>query len=163
MKFIKNIKLILIFTIFSALIACSNNSHLNGGASSKESENLELMNEGIKVLGDEFYDLRPSSSSSSYSYNTVVYSISDHELSLKKWSLREENIYKDGWLYLTKKNQSYIYCKDKIQLEVVPPQSLIKNEILEEGDMLLQGEKNWHIGLSITKGGAPELCDKNRK
>ncbi len=127
---------------------------------SKEPENLRLMAEAKLIFGDI---LESGASYSSYSSDRVSYEIKDLNLSLEGWLLKNKLLEKRGWKFLAMKNNAYVYCQDKTQFEVIPPQSILKNDVLEGGDIHNQLENTWNLGFYTAKTNSPHMCEQERR
>lgn len=109
--------------------------------------------EAVKIFGDKLKDEKVFSSYSSYK---VIY-----EIDLDNYTLNNmKNILNNGWVLNKKLGQSFIFCKDKNQLEIVPPRKMIGNESLEDGDIARQLENTWNIIFHRSRQNSYNVCSK---
>ena len=95
----------------------------------------------------------------SYAEHQVLYEIQANKLTLKEFEyLTTHDIAKKQWKFYKKINQGYIFCRNKQQLEVIPPQILVGNEVLGKGDVGLQYENDWNIFLLSPASGGIYVC-----
>lgn len=101
-------------------------------------------------------NLQNERENSSYS---VTYKINPNALNLNDFKdLKVNEIVQNGWLFKEKREQSYIFCKEGNQLEVVPPRKLVGNEKLIDGDRTAQLEDEWNIMLYRVKTNRRIAC-----
>jgi hypothetical protein len=50
-----------------------------------------------------------------------------------------------GWEYYKKYNESYIFCRDKRQLEIIAPRVIVDKTELVEGSVAMQLNDDWHV------------------
>ena len=154
-------KLIIIFcNLFCLILVSCQKKEPTNLILSNEPENLRLMAEGRIIFGGNLENARSFSSYASYK---VLYEIKGQNLTLDEWLSKDILLKQRGWKYLGKKDNGYIYCQNMTQFEVVPPQSIIKNAVLQGGDMYKQAKDYWVIGFSTAKTSSYNMCEKERK
>lgn len=146
-------KLLIIIT-FTALVACSKRESQT--TQSTNNINEDLKKEVISIFSNK---LENEESYKSYSSRDVFYEMLADKLKLQEYvEYHTKKIPNNNWSFLKKENQAYIYCKNTVQLEVIPPQKLIGNKTLSGGDINMQLEDKWNIAISHTVNGTLNSC-----
>ncbi|WP_180084170.1 hypothetical protein [Acinetobacter sp. YH12145] len=120
--------------------------------------NLELKQKAQEIFGNI---LILEGSYSSYSSHDVLYSIHYKDFSIADFLIyHDEILKKNEWVFLKKMAQSYIYCQNSRQLEIIPPKILIKNVDNEEGDIIRQLDEEWNINFYHSRNSHFSQCSK---
>ena len=90
---------------------------------------------------------------SSYSSDDISFILGDKDITLDDFKIKIiSEIKANGWFYLRRNGNSYVFCKDKkTQLEISPPKSLLGNIKAQNGDILRQLDNEWNIVFSKSK------------
>ncbi|TCM58043.1 hypothetical protein EC844_1562 [Acinetobacter calcoaceticus] len=120
--------------------------------------NIELKNQARTIFNDK---LENEQSYRSYSSNDVFYEIKAENLTMEQFELYKNQILpKNGWVFFSKVEQAYLFCQGTRQLEMIPPQILVGNKVLGEGDIGRQLVDQWNIIFSHTANGTLNQCYK---
>lgn len=148
-------KYINLFLILILLTSCAEDENLEIGRSNYPI-NIELKREAKDIFGDK---LESERSYQSFSSNDVVYKISARNLSMEQFiSYKNQILPEKGWFFRSKVNEGYIFCQSSRQLEIIPPQFLVSNNELGQGDIGRQLKKDWNIFLRHTTLGTLNEC-----
>ncbi len=63
-----------------------------------------------------------------------------------------------GWKYHQKYNESYIFCRDKRQLEIIAPRVVVGNKELAEGSVAMQLNDDWHVIFYKANNTTSYIC-----
>ncbi|MEG0651817.1 MAG: hypothetical protein RR479_06305 [Acinetobacter sp.] len=152
----KNILYICILSFF--LFGCTNSKEKNYDISQSKknkyfSSQAELFFGGI---------LQDKMSFSSYSADDVSYSININDFNYSYFIKAKMVVLKNnGWVFLKKYKQSYIFCNGKDQLEIIIPRKIAQNKTLVKGSIGMQLEDNWNILFSHPKNSTWFECSNS--
>ena len=107
--------------------------------------------EAKNIFGDV---LKNEKSYFTYSAYMVIY-----EIDIKDYSLESIKNIKYNWKFKKKVGESYVFCKDKMQLELVPPRKITENKELNGGEIAAQLEDQWNILFYQKRNRRPITCD----
>lgn len=105
--------------------------------------NQDFVNEVSILFDSKTRDLKGYSS---YSANRVSYKIKADEFNINNFLNKKDKQLKEmGWKYYQKYNESYIFCRNKSQLEIIAPRVFVGNRELAEGSVAMQLNDDWHV------------------
>lgn len=67
-----------------------------------------------------------------------------------------------GWKYHQKYNESYIFCRDKRQLEIIAAWVVVGNKKLVEGSVAMQLNDDWHVIFYKANNTTSYICHNYR-
>lgn len=144
-------------SIIMLLTACEQTEHVSIGMSNAPI-NQQLKQDAKEIFANK---LENEASYRSFSSNDVFYEIKAENLTMEQFELYKNQILpKKGWIFFSKVEQAYVFCQGTRQLEMIPPQVLIGNKTLGEGDIGKQFEDNWNIIFRNTANGTLNQCYK---
>lgn len=149
--------IIFIVLVIAGCVKIKQNEEKNDFMLSKEAENLIFIEEAKNIFGEKY--LENGRSFSSYSSYKVLYNIKDKNMSLEQFFNKGQLIKNNGWIFLEKLGNSYIYCRKKAQLEVSVPKTIAKNSKLWKGNIIVQSEDEWTILFNKPKTTSTSICE----
>ena len=118
--------------------------------------NQDFVNEANVLFDGKAGDLKGYSS---YSSNTVSYKIKADEFKINIFFNKKDKQLKEmGWKYHQKYNKSYIFCRDKRQLEIIAPRVVVGNKELAEGSVAMQLNDDWHVIFYKANNTTSYIC-----
>lgn len=105
--------------------------------------------------------LKDKMSFSSFSSDDVSYTIDMNYFDIEKFLKAKDGVLKEnGWSYYKRYNDSYIFCNNIDQLEIIPPRELMGNKINFEGSLGMQLKNKWNILFAHPKNSTWYECNK---
>lgn len=118
--------------------------------------NQDFVNEANILFDGKAGDLKGYSS---YSSNTVSYKIKADEFKINNFlNKKDKQLKKMGWEYYQKYNESYIFCRNKSQLEIIAPLVVVGNKELVEGSVAMQLNDGWHVIFYKANNTTSYIC-----
>lgn len=150
----KNRLCICILSFF--LLSCTNPKEKNYDISQSK-KNQYFSSQAEVIFG---VVLRDKMSFSSYSADDVSYSINENDFNYNIFIKDKELVLKkNGWIFLKKYKQSYIFCNKNDQLEIITPRKIAKNDVLTKRSIGMQLEESWNILFSHPKNSTQFECN----